>query len=325
MHLSHFVNHLVADYHCCGRYQTAEGYLSAYRSMIAFHGGDLRLCDCFTASWLHAYHANLLKRGLRSNSIVFYISRINSLYNKAVSSGDVTARAGLFDHLCTKPVPTQKRAVSPEVINQLCEGDLSKYPALAFSRDMFVLSFYLQGIAYIDLAHLRKNDVDGENLTYQRRKTRSTVPVVIDAEARKIINKYKNADPESPYLLPIIRSGSPKEERQLYKNALRKQNRHLKKIAQQLNITENLTTYVARHSWATIAHNEGVPTPVISQAMGHQSEEITHVYLQSFDHSVLSKANRIVIQTVLGVHQKQTWKERKQKRKAKWQHVEPNG
>ncbi|NDV58340.1 site-specific integrase [Bacteroides sp. 519] len=304
MNLSDFVTKIADEYKREGRCRTAETYLSTLRSMLSFHGDSLDLSSCFTRDWLYSYQEYLVTSGLSRNSIVFYISRIRSMYNKAVKQGLVELQGGLFEHLFTKAIPTMKRAVSSNTISQINEADLSGYPSLEFARDMFMLSFYLQGISFIDLAHLRKTDIYNNVIVYQRRKTSSTVNIAVEPMAWEIIRKYESQTAGSPYLLPIVSGIISADMQRVYTNALRTHNRRLKKIALLLGIKEKLTSYVSRHSWATIAYHEGVPTAVISEAMGHQSEEVTHIYLKSFDQSALSKANKMVISAILKVSEK---------------------
>jgi len=222
------------------------------------------------------------------------------MYNKAVQKSLVNYQPGMFAGIQTKTEPTLKRAIRTKTLKFICQADLSRQPSLDFARDMFMLSLYLQGISFIDLAYLRKNDIRGDgSIVYQRHKTRSVVTIAVDVVAWRIIDKYKEETMRSPYLLPIIKNAG-KDERKQYETALRNQNRRLKKLAHRLGIRENLTSYVSRHSWATVAYHEGVATAVISQAMGHQSEKVTHVYLQSFDNTTLLKANDTVIKAIFG-------------------------
>ena len=186
------------------------------------------------------------------------------------------------------------RAISPLLIRRLVNLDLEKKPALRFSRDMFLLSFYLRGIPFVDLVHLRKTDVKHNTIYYYRHKTRQQLSVHIESYAAQIINRYKN---ESPYLLLILSLTGEDGYRQ-YKSALRLYNQHLHTLSKMLRLSIPLTSYVARHSWATTAKDEGVAISVISESLGHTSEKVTHVYLASFDNNAMSKANKKVIATI---------------------------
>lgn len=156
---------------------------------------------------------------------------------------------------------------------------------------MFMFSFYTRGMAFVDMAYLRKKDLRGGVLTYRRRKTGQRLHVKWEKCMQEIIDKY----PASPtgYLLPIItRSG---RERTQYRNALHLVNSLLKKIALLVGLHTNLTMYVTRHSWASIARSQHIPLSVISEGMGHDSEATTQIYLASLDRSAVDKANRSIL------------------------------
>jgi len=219
--------------------------------------------------------------------------------NKAEKRKLIKLETELFDQIYTGSEPTEKRAIPTEVILKIAQADLEAYPHLKASRDLFVLSFHLQGISFVDLAYLRKADLKGNFITYHRRKTGSRISVEVLEPAQEILEHYLNTDKESPYLLTILTETGEKVHTQ-YKSTLRKLNRHLKTLAEILEMEETLTSYVARHSWATAAYHIGVPTTIIGAAMGHKTEEVTRIYLASFDTETLTYANRMVMEELFG-------------------------
>ena len=112
-----------------------------------------------------------------------------------------------------------------------------------------------------------------------------------------ILRRYTNKHSQSPYLLPILSSTGSEGYRQ-YKSALRLYNQHLHQLSKMLHLNVPLTSYVARHSWATTAKEEGVAIAMISEGLGHSSEKVTNVYLASFNNNAMSKANRKVISRI---------------------------
>ena len=112
---------------------------------------------------------------------------------------------------------------------------------------------------------------------------------------QELINKYDTSG--TPYLLPIIKN-CDKDERRQYKSEAHRVNRNLKKIGRQLGLVIPLTTYVARHGWASIAKSKNIPIATISEAMGHDSETTTHIYLSSLDTSVVDKANSLILKSL---------------------------
>ena len=203
----------------------------------------------------------------------------------------------LFENVFIGNEPTAKRAISPAIISRLLEADFSKNSRLDFARDLFLLSFYLRGIPFVDLVHLRKTDVQGNMLVYFRQKTGQQLTVIIENCAKVILRKYASLCKESVYLLPVI-SAAGEEGHKQYRSALRVYNKRLNQISGILKLKTPLTSYVARHSWATTALQKGVPVSVISAGMGHASEKVTYIYLASFDNKTLSNANKKVIAAV---------------------------
>lgn len=158
--------------------------------------------------------------------------------------------------------------------------DLSESPTLAYARDMFMISFMLRGMSFIDMAFLRKNDLHNGYITYRRRKTGQLLTIKWAKEMQTMLMKYP--ENTSDYLLPIIRHAGT-NERSVYRNMGYNINHSLKTIAKMTGITIPLTLYVARHSWASAAKSKGIPFSVISEGMGHDSEATTQIYLASLD------------------------------------------
>lgn len=160
------------------------------------------------------------------------------------------------------------------------------------ARNMFMMSFYLRGMSFIDMAFLRKSDLKNGYLTYRRRKTGQRLIIKWTAEMQAILAKYP--ENKSNYLLPIIKSPDTNEQ-SAYRNVGYSINQRLKAIARMLGINIPLTMYVARHSWASAAKAKGIPVSVISEGMGHDSEATTQIYLASLDTSVVDSANSIIL------------------------------
>lgn len=296
--LSNLIQVLYAELINAGKTRTAKAYRSTYKSVFSYLRKDPALPEVFSVEWLAGYEYYLRHKGNRDNTISFYLRMLRAIYNKAVKRGYVQPTAELFHHVFTGKVSTLKRAINPGILHVMYQANLSEFPALSFCRDTFLLSFYMQGISFIDLAYLRKSDVRGDVLTYRRKKTGSVITIKLLPQAFEILSRYSHLTSHIPYLYPII-TEPEKNERLQYENKLRTHNRRLRKLADLLHITDNLTSYVSRHSWATTAYHKGIPTSVISQAMGHRTEEVTKIYLASFDNETLGNANKIVFDAIL--------------------------
>lgn len=282
-----------------GRYSTAGIYNSALNSFFRFTGDKSITFKDLTPGLIKQYEDQLLGKGKRHNTISTYMRMLSSICHQAKEQNIPFSHPvdDLFEFVFTGYEPTIKRAIPPSIIRRLSLLELDGQASLRFSRDLFMLSFFLRGIPFVDLAHLRKSDVKNNTIYYYRQKTRQQLSVHIEPCASQIINRYKNKSANSPYLLPIItRTGE--EGYKQYKSALRLYNQHLHRLSKTLHLNVPLTSYVARHSWATTAKEEGVAISLISESLGHTSEKVTHVYLASFDNNTMSKVNRKVIATI---------------------------
>lgn len=299
MYIFDFIDSLSKMLRSGRRRRMRAAHRSVARSVTACCNGVApSLKEVYTKDFLHTYQEYLVLSGLKRNTISFYMSTLRSLYRIAVERKLVKPTFDLFSGVFTGSDPTEKRAIGTEVIAVLQHADLSDNPRLERCRDLFMLSFYLHGMPFVDLVHLLKSDMVDEFIVYRRRKTGGLITVPVSSEARELINKYAaETAVGSPYLLPII-TLTGEEACTQYDNALHKQNRQLKALAAHLGITQNLTSYVARHSWATIAYHSGVRVSVVSQAMGHQTEEVTRVYLSSFEKAELWGANHSVMAAI---------------------------
>lgn len=156
--------------------------------------------------------------------------------------------------------------------------------------NVFIFSYLNAGINFIDIAKLKYSNIVENHLIYNREKTKKLINVPLQTKALEIITKYHND--KSPYLFPIL-SPFHKTEIQIANRlhkVLAKINRHLKEIGEKLKLPVPLTTYVARHSYATVLKRAGVSTSIISESLGHSSERVTQIYLDSFDNEQIDEA-----------------------------------
>lgn len=288
-----FMLGLIDGLQSVGALRTAQTYRSALHSFTAFRGGrDIGLRE-IDALLIADYETWLKRRGVTLNTVSFYMRILRSVYNKAVERGLAEQRYP-FRNVYTGVEKTVKRAVGIDVIRRLREYDLSAKPRYAFARDLFLLSFYLRGISFVDLAFLRKQDLADGVLNYRRRKTWQRMRIRWVPCMEEIVARYAPKTAGSPYLLPILRPQSPQSEFAQYHKALQQMNYALRRISEMLHISR-LTTYVARHTWASTARRKNIPMAVICQGMGHESERTTRIYLSSLEHEAVDCANDLII------------------------------
>lgn len=274
-----------------GKIRTSETYTAALRSFSGFMNDKEVLFDQLNADLIAEYEAYLKGRGNSPNTVSFYMRILKAVYNRAVEDG-LTEQGHPFKSVYTGVEKTLKRAISLNDLKHIKGLDLSLKPNLDFARDMFLFCFYTRGMSFIDMAYLRKKDLQNGILSYRRRKTGQQLFIKWERCMQEIVDKYPINETE--YLLPIITKRN-EDYRKQYTNELHRVNHLLKKIGKQLDLPILLTMYVGRHSWASIAKSRNVPISVISEGMGHDSENTTQIYLASLDTSVVDKANKKIL------------------------------
>lgn len=274
-----------------GRIRTAETYRAALSSFRAFRDGNDIGLNQLSSEIMESYEAWQKSKGNSLNTVSFYTRILRAAYHRAVEDGLIEDRKP-FRHVYTGVGTTVKRALPLPVIRAIKALDLSDKPKLDFARDMFIMSFMLRGMSFVDMAYLRKTDLTAGYVTYRRRKTGQQLRIRWTEEMQAVVNKYP--ENESDYLLPIIRRKEV-NERKAYKNAGYNINYNLRYVGGMIGVLSPLTLYVARHSWASAAQAKGVPVSVISEGMGHGSEATTRIYLASLDTSVIDNANSLIL------------------------------
>ena len=216
------------------------------------------------------------------------------------------------------PLPEIRDALTVENQGKTCVMEAAKHmgnilvaqqslPSLKEAQSWFTLLFLLRGMPFIDLARLRKCDLYGDTLIYKRQKTGRIITVNVTPEAMRLIKQLANRNPQSPYLLSILPSNSKlqngncfgsKEEYRLYQAILRGFNRRLNELSRRMNLGEKLSSYTARHTWATTAYQKKCATGVICNALGHSSIKVTETYLKAFEQKEIDRTNRMIISYV---------------------------
>ena len=274
-----------------GKKSKVKSYTTTLKSFSRFRNDKELLPEEVNSDIIEAYETYLESVKVCPNTISFYMRNLRAIYNRAVAK-ELTVQRFPFKQVYTGIDKTVKRAVSIEVIRQIRDLDLTLHPSMEYARDMFLFSFYTRGMSFVDMAFLLKKDLQNGVLTYRRHKTNQLLFIKWEKQMQEIIDKYDTSN--TNYLLPIIRNKDQNDRKQ-YENECHRINRNLKKIGKLINLSIPLTTYVARHGWASIAQKEEIPIATISKAMGDDSEKTTRIYLDSLDTSIVDKANSTIL------------------------------
>lgn len=281
---------------------TADNYRTAVNSFIGFSdGGDVPL-SILDAETMRRYERWLHEQGVCPNTSSCYMRSLRAIYNKAVAKRLVKDKTP-FKHVFTGNEKTIKRSIGVKEIRKLCRSSIPPCgehveETLSLPLDLFLFSFYAMGMPFVDLAHLRKSQIKNGMLAYRRHKTGKQIKVKLEKCMLDILEKYKAEGTD--YLFPILyKVKDGKIQSVSYPCALNRYNRSLKLLARQAGISINLTSYVVRHSWASIAYHSNIDLPVISKALGHAETKTTLVYVSEIDDKRLATANRKLLREVL--------------------------
>lgn len=282
-----------------GNFGTAHVYRSSLNAIIAYCGGEDFTFNEITPEWLKGFEIHLRKRKCSWNTVSTYMRILRAVYNRAVDNNEAKYIPRLFRYVYTGTRAEHQRALETGDVEKIFAGLIllsGVNPAMQRARHFFILMFLMRGMPFVDLAYLRKSDLHGNVITYRRRKTGRPLSVTLTNEAMRIVRMYMNQDVHSPYLFSFLRSpeGTMEAYRE-YQLALRSFNRQLLILGEFLGIPNRLSSYTARHTWATTAYYCEVHPGIISQSMGHSSITVTETYLKPFQNKKIDDANKLII------------------------------
>lgn len=267
---------------------TIENYRTALRSFARYVKGPLPVSQLH-AELLQGYERWLKEQQVGRNTSSCYMRSLRTLTVRICGEGSLS----IYNKVYTGRSKTEKRAVKQDELMRIRNLKLSKGSFLSLVRDLFLFSFYALGMPFVDMAFLRKSQISNGQITYFRHKTGQRICINIEPCMQEIINRYVSSDRE--YVFPLLKSLQPHEAYREYLLRLNQYNKGLKQLATQADISRNLTSYVSRHTWASMAYNSNVGLPVISKALGHANPQNTLIYIQQINDQRLYQANRKII------------------------------
>lgn len=291
--IAQYFNVLINKQRELGKLKTASKYYFTLSSLNKFRSMDIEFSE-IDLKFLNDYEFFLRKAGLASNSIATKFSCLKAVYNKAREENIFNCTDSPFVKVKIGRLWTQtrKRAINKEDVQRLKELDLSslsKYatPYLEFARDIFLFSYYTAGINFKDISTLRYCDLDNGRIYYSRHKTNKSMNTLLLPGALAILNKYLKQEVKAEdYIFPILDRNihiTEQQQSDRIQKVLGQVNRKLKIISKALGLKINLTTYVARHTFATVLKKSGVNIGIISESLGHSDIKTTQIYLDNFE------------------------------------------
>lgn len=284
-------NLYIQELESANRLRYADMYKCTMHSLIKFNKHlDIPFSDMDTI-WLKRYEVWLQSQGLAINTLGTRFRHLRVIYNFAIEEKIVKSEYYPFNSFKVSKLSqtTAKRSIQKgEILSVLNYQGQTPLECLAI--DLFTFSYLAAGINFGDIARLTKDNILENRLIYIRKKTQKQIKVLLQEQAIKLIQKYSM--PDNPYLFPILSSFHKTEQQKVNRihKIIAKVNKSLKEIGERLNIPIDLTTYVARHSFATVLKRSGVNTSLICEALGHSSERVTQIYLDSFGNDQMEDA-----------------------------------
>ncbi len=297
-----FYLNLIAELKGKGQIGTSYAYQSSYRMLKNFNRGK-RLNFTFShidANYCRRFEEWLRTKGDKDTTISYQLRTLRAAFNRAIDARVVSGDKSPFaeyklSHLNTK---TMKRALSKRDVLRIVGTDCSNSkPIRRLAQDLFVFSYLCGGISFVDIANLTPRNIVDNRLVYQRQKTHGGINLPLSPEAQKLIAKYANYQQGADYLFPILhckRHITPMQKTNRVRKVCHQVNQELRALGKELGISADVTTYVARHSFATVLKKSGVNIGIISQALGHQDIKTTQIYLDSFDNEQIDEAMKLL-------------------------------
>ncbi len=284
-------NQYIQELESANRLRYADMYKCTMHSLIKFNKHlDIPFSDMDTI-WLKRYEVWLQSQGLAINTLGTRFRHLRVIYNFAIEEKIVKSEYYPFNSFKVSKLSqtTAKRSIQKDEILSVLNYQ-GQTPLECFAIDLFTFSYLAAGINFGDIARLTKDNILENRLIYIRKKTQKQIKVSLQEQAIKLIQKYSM--PDNPYLFPILSNFHKTEQQKVNRihKIIAKVNKSLKEIGERLNIPIDLTTYVARHSFATVLKRSGVNTSLICEALGHSSERVTQIYLDSFGNDQMEDA-----------------------------------
>lgn len=280
------------------RVGNATHYQALYNSLEKFSKiNQLQFVDIDVA-FLNKYETHLRGIGNKGNTISIKMRTLKAVYNRAVKDNIIKQDYYPFNDYNVSKLKdaTRKRSISKEDIQKIIDLDvkvITKRPQslIQFSKDLFLFSYLGCGINMVDMAHLRKENLFDNRVMYKRHKTGKQISFLLHPLAKDIMEKYNSN--LTGYIFPILDDSvhtTAEQQFRRIKKITYVANKNLKKIGDAIGLQIPLTTYVSRHSFATILKRSGVNVAIISEALGHSDLKTTQIYLDTFENSQIDEA-----------------------------------
>ena len=295
---------LIAELILAKRAGNAAVYKQALQFMQKRAGENLHFGD-ITFELLHAIEAKYYSEGFHANGLSTRLRTIRAIFARAIKEKIITPDLNPFSDYQIKEEPTVKRAIPLDDIRLINDYSPPECSKLFNVRNYFMFSFHMRGMNFTDIALLRVRDIQDNRVSYRRQKTKKLFSMSIVDPAAEILACYLPGKVQDDFVFPIITRTEVMGQWLQLRNANKLNNIALKDLATELKINKNLTTYVARHTWATLGKRANVPTAIISEGLGHSTEMVTQIYLDSFENKAMDDAGADISKLLANIKKKE--------------------
>lgn len=284
-----FTKSLIGDMRKAGKHGNADVYRDVATAVRKYHGKYKLYFELINYDWLIRYETDYLSRGNEINGLSVNLRTIRAIFNKAIKAGIVDQGRYPFRDYKIKSEETAKRALDLEYLQKIVDQELDEDHPCFHARNYFLASFEMRGMSFIDMAFLKVSDVAGGRVQYKRSKSKKVFDFSITEQLQEILRYYVEGRSSQEYVFPIIKRSTLREKYLDAKWARKRYNRALHDLAELCDIPVRLTSYVSRHSFATMALLGDVPVIAISEMLGHKRLSTTQVYLKSLPSRILDE------------------------------------
>jgi len=290
-----FWNEIISDLTKSGKVGNAKALNETKTSLFNFHKKNNLMFKEITPAFLEKYEVYLRENNNTDGGVAFKMRELRSIYNRAIKKNVIDEKYYPFKtyKVSKLKVGNIKKALTREEVRLIENFDDTQYPNLGEAKRIFLFSYYCRGMNYFDIMMLKWSNISGDRINYIRSKTKGKFNISILKPVKEILDFYKNTLSATDYVFPILLSENLTAiqiQNRKHKK-LQRFNSDLKKIAEIVGIDKPLSSYVARHSYATNLKQLGVSTDIVSQSMGHTNVAITTAYLKDFEDDVIDKEN----------------------------------
>ena len=284
-----FAEQLIADLIKSNRIGNARAYKHALNAVKNFRNDKDFTFDELSLDFLNRFEKHHLSKGNKLGGLSVYLRTIRAINRKAIKAGVADKEGYAFDDYVIRNGKPEKRALPIDAIRKIAVLDLEKDTALFRDRNIFMMSFLLNGMSYVDMAHLKLSNIVDGRIRYSRKKTDEPYNIKIHDQLEPLLAYFTKDKKRKDYLLEVVKSENPIESYNQIVWARKRYNDNLKKLAELAGIQENITSYAARHSFASGANEMGIPLTAISQMLGHKRISTTQAYLANLRKSKMDE------------------------------------